>query len=416
MDDNCLQELTEAVPVKGKEGSIVGSKFALYGVPTSDLKKVIAQIEKAEGLPYITHNGVWQKESIYSTSSKFIMSYNLDNIEACLDVAEQAGITCVYHPGIFESWGTYPVKKKDFPEGYKSVSECAKKARSRGITLGAHTLSNFLTKDDPLVAPIPSPHLQMAGITSLKTDISADSKSIELKDPSVRIAYDKDDLNVSDEKLKEFENKNRESFAVLIDEEIIEYSFVEKGDKLILKECERGAFGTHKASHKAGAKVGRLVSHYYKVFFADIQLQDEVAKNLAHFFNETGLERISFDGIEGGLAAGHGRYGCDRFIKVFYDHLKNKNIIANSSDVMHYAWHYLSNESWGEPWWAKSFRESQLDHRLRVQKDLEEDLLPRKMGQFRITSKTTFKRYLSGLWDSVLGMMLELTFIFHLRK
>ncbi|MFV0346676.1 MAG: hypothetical protein ACK5IQ_10600 [Bacteroidales bacterium] len=351
----------------------------------------MSTIEKNESLPYLTHDGEYLKNSLYATSSKFIMNYNVNNIDACLDVAEKAAISCVYHPGIFESWGTYPVRKKDFPNGYASVLECSKKAKARNITLGAHTLSNFLTTDDPLVSPSPRPHLQLAGITTLKQNISSDATEIELTDESVRIAYAKDIFNKSREQSHANENKNRELFAIKIDNEIIEFSSISQNGALILQGCKRGAFGTAASEHLQGTEVGRLVSHYYKVFFPDIQLQDEVAKNLARFFNETKLERISFDGIEGALATGHGRYACDRFIKVFYDNLDNKNIISNSSDVMHYSWHYLANESWGEPWWARNFRESQLDHRLRVQKGLEEDLLPRKMGQFKIDEQTSLQ-------------------------
>ncbi|WP_139218234.1 hypothetical protein [Sunxiuqinia elliptica] len=391
LENSCLQELTQTVPVNDSDATLIGSKFAIYGVPAEQLKELIPEIEQEEDLPYLTHQGEWLKNSLYATSSKFIMRFNAQNIDDCMEVAENAGITCIYHPGIFESWGTYPVREKDFPNGYQSVLECAQKAKARNITLGAHTLSNFITTNDPLVSPVPHSGLQLAGVTYLEEAISEDATEIMLADIQMAPAYEKDKLDISPEELRANENKNREAFAVKIDDEIIEYSAVTKNGRLVLTGCKRGAFGTQKSNHNAGAKTGRLVSHYYKVFFADINLQDQVAKNLANFFNKTKLERLSFDGIEGAMATGHGRYSCDRFIKFFFDNLENKNIIANSSDVMHYSWHYFANESWGEPWWAKNFRESQLDHRLKVQKELAEDLMPRKMGQFRIDSKTTLK-------------------------
>jgi hypothetical protein len=127
-----------------------------------------------------------------------------------------------------------------------------------------------------------------------------------------------------------------------------------------------------------------------------------MAKNLAKFFNEAKLKRISFDGCEGGQVTGHGSYGTDRFIKVFFDNLNDKNIVANSSDVTHYGWHYLSNESWGEPWESKNFREPHLDHRIEVQQRLKEDLLPRKMGQFMTDERTT-KRDITWLMGLCTG-------------
>lgn len=390
IDDNFIQELTYAVPVKDKDASIVGSKFALYCTDAAMLPQLIGTIEKEQGLPYLTHHGEWIKSSAYSTTTKFIMSYNVHNIDACLDVAERAGIMDVYHPHIFETWGTYQLDPKNFPEGTTSIAEFSDKAARRNIVLGAHALSNFITTSDPLVSPIPHPNLQLAGVTTLQENIGEQTDVIRLANVDLLKAYTKDELVRTDK--DDNVNQNREIFSIRLNNEIIEYSTAKVVHGVIeLSGCKRGAFKTIAQAHAAGIPAGRLVSHAYKVFFADINLQDTVAMNLARFFNEAKLKTISFDGVEGGVATGHNRYGGERFVKVFFDHLQDKNILANSSDVMHYAWHYFSNESWGEPWWAKSFKESQLDHRLAVQKSLKEDFLPRKMGQFSIKENTTVK-------------------------
>ncbi len=389
-DDNFIQELTEAVPVHGDDARLKGSAFALYTTDSASLPRVIEGIEIKEGLPHLTHSGEWIKRSLYSTSSKFIISFTEQNIDECLDIAQRAGITNVYHPGIFKTWGTYQLDSKAFPNGTRSLALCSDKAKQRNMNLGAHTLTNFITTDDPLVSPKPHPGLQLAAVTALQTSIGTDDSSILLQNSTLIKAYIKDELLPS--KTDNNVNQNREIFAIRIGDEIIEYAAAKVSGRLIeLSGCKRGAFGTTASTHQKGQRVGRLASHAYKVFFADINLQDSVAMNLARFFNEGKLERISFDGVEGGVATGHNRYGGERFVDVFFKHLENKNIVANSSDVMHYAWHYFSNESWGEPWWAKSFRESQLDHRLGVQKALKEDLLPRKMGQFSIKENTTLK-------------------------
>lgn len=389
-DDNFIQELTEAVPVLGDDAKLKGSAFAFYTTDAASLPRVIEGIEQQEGLPHLTHSGEWIKRSLYSTSSKFIISFTEQNIDQCLDIAQRAGITNVYHPGIFKTWGTYQLDTKAFPNGTKSLALCSDKAKQRKMNLGAHTLTNFITTDDPLVSPKPHPGLQLAAVTVLHKSIEPGDNIVILKNSNLIKAYKKDDLLPS--KTDNNVNQNREIFAIRIGDEIIEYTEAKVSNSLIeLSGCKRGAFGTVVSAHEKNQQVGRLASHAYKVFFADINLQDSVAINLARFFNEGKLERISFDGVEGGVATGHNRYGGERFVDVFFKHLDNKNIVANSSDVMHYAWHYFSNESWGEPWWAKSFRESQLDHRLGVQKALKEDLLPRKMGQFSIKENTTLK-------------------------
>ncbi|RIJ48038.1 hypothetical protein D1614_13055 [Maribellus luteus] len=382
--DNWEQKLGQAVPVNDRDAEIAGAKFALYCIPANELKNVVEEIILEEKLPHIKTNGVWNKVSNYSTSSKFIMPFNVSNIEACIDVAKKAGITCIYHGGIFETWGNFKVNEQNFPNGYQSVRECSDKAERVGINLGVHTLTNFITTNDPWVTPKPHPGLVLAGITELEKSISATDNELLLHDEQVRPAYHEPNLDKV--------NPNwREHKAVRIGDEIIEYSFSTANNQLVLKDCKRGAFGTKAVEHPKGEKVGRLVSHGYKVFFPDINLQDQMAKNLAIFFNEANLKRISFDGIEGGLITGHERYGSDRFVKVFFDNLNDPNIVANSSDVTHFGWHYFANESWGEPWTSHNFREAHLDHRLNVQKALKEDLLPRKMGQFSINEKTTKK-------------------------
>lgn len=382
--DNWEQKLGQAVAVHDGDAQIAGAKFAMYCLPSKNLKKELEHIILEENLPHIRNGEIWNKISNYSTSSKFIMPFNVNNIDACIDIARKAGITCVYHGGIFATWGTFKLRERDFPNGYASVRECSDKAEKQGINLGAHTLTNFITTNDPLVSPVPHPNLVLAGITKLEEGVSATDTELLLLDQEMRTAYHEPNLH-------KVNPRWREHTAVRIGDEIIEYAFATADGKLILKECKRGAFGTKAVAHKKGEQVARLMSHGYKVFFPDINLQDEMAKNLAKFFNEGNLKRISFDGIEGGLACGHGRYGCDRFVKVFYDHLENPHIVANSSDVTHFSWHYLSNESWGEPWTSKNFREAHLDHRIEVQKSLKEDLLPTKMGQFSINSRTTQK-------------------------
>jgi len=380
--NNWEQKLGQAVPVNDSDAEIVGAKFALYCIPSESLTKAIENIVLEENLPHIKNGETWNKISKYSTSSKFIMSYNVKNIEACIDIAKKAGITCVYHGGIFKTWGTFKVGEKDFPNGYQSVRECSDKAEKNGIILGAHTLTNFITTNDVLVTPKPHPGLVLAGITKLEKSISETDIELLLQDETVRAAYHEPNLD-------KVNPRWREHTAVRIGDEIIEYTHATANGQLLLKGCKRGAFGTKVIAHKKGEQIARLMSHGYKVFFPDINLQDEMAKNLAKFFNEANLKRISFDGIEGGLANGHGRYGSDRFVKVFYDNLNNPNIVANSSDVTHFGWHYFSNESWGEPWTSKNFREAHLEHRIDVQKKLKEDLLPRKMGQFSINARTT---------------------------
>jgi len=57
----------------------------------------------------------------------------------------------------------------------------------------------------------------------------------------------------------------------------------------MLLDCERGAFGTKPQAHRKGAVIGKLLDHPYQVFFPNLDLLREIARNLARTFNQTGL-------------------------------------------------------------------------------------------------------------------------------
>ena len=76
----------------------------------------------------------------------------------------------------------------------------------------------------------------------------------------------------------------------------------------------------------------------YKVFFPNLDLQREIARNLARRFNETGLSHMDFDGHEGCLAPGQGTYGSELFAKEFYDHLDHTVINGTSPPLSHFYW------------------------------------------------------------------------------
>jgi len=350
----------------------LGSKIALYSVEPSRLVDLVATIETSEGLAHPSREGKWLKQSKYATSSKLIASFGEAEIDAFLDLAEAAGIHCVYHDSIFESWGTFTPRKDLFPNGVAGVRACVEKAKARGITLGAHTLSSFLSKTDPLVTPFPDAGILKAGSTTLGEDIDVAATEVRLADRTAIESYDPGlpgDIN-----------------AIQIGDELIEFSARSQSRPWILTGCKRGAFGTKAVAHAKGVTVARLVSHVYGVFLPSIPLQDKMAINLARFFNETGLERTSFDGLEGCLLTGHGYYACERFVDTFYHNVTNKSIINNASMMPHFYWHFASNQSWGEPW-GDGFKSAMLDHRLRSQKMMVRNKMPSKLGQYNMSNK-----------------------------
>ncbi len=355
-------------PIPGE--TVVGSKIALFGCAEKDALNRIGEIEIAEGLPHPLIDGVWSKISPQTGRSYLIADYSEQNIDELLNYTKRANLMTLYHMNLWNSWGHYEVNKKDFPDGAEGLRKCVDKAAKMGIRLGAHTLTNFINTNDPYVTPVPDKRLLKTGCSKLTAGIDESQKTITVESP-------------------EYFNNEKANWlhTVVIDNELIRYRTVTKDKPYQLLDCERGAFGTKAAPHNANSVVGKLADHPYKIFFPDINLQREIAINLAKRYNETGLSQMDFDGHEGCGATGQGDYAIDLFAKDFYDNLDH-TVINGTSNSKHYYWHINTYCNWGEPWY-EGFRESMQQYRINNQALLERNYLPNMLGWYLLTETTT---------------------------
>lgn len=356
-----------------KDEGIVGSKIALFGCPPSDVLATLGAIEIAEGLPHPMLDGKWAKESPVATSAYLIQEFGVKTIDKAIALTKKAGLDYLYHPGPFENWGHFDLKKDEFPENWKSMKFCVDRAAAQGIKVGVHTLSNFITTNDPYVTPVPDKRLAKVGSSVLSSVVGEDDKNIEIEDP----AY-----------FAQMENNNLH--AVLVGEEIIRYETVSKTAPWTLLNCQRGAFGTVASKHGAGEEISKLADHAYKTFLGNISLSEEMAETLADLFNEAGLKQISFDGLEGNYSTGMGAYGELLFVDAWYKKLKpeiKQDYIMDASRSGHYFWHMFTRMNWGEPWYA-GFRESQTTYRLLNQDYFRRNYIPSMLGWFSMRDGT----------------------------
>jgi hypothetical protein len=181
--------------------------------------------------------------------------------------------------------------------------------------------------------------------------------------------------------------------AVRIGDELVRYAAVSEEAPWRLLDCQRGAWGTEAAAHRAGTAVARLMDHDYKVFLTDAALGQEVARTIARFCNETGARQLSFDGLEGNWSTGMGQYGRTLFTTSWYEALDRENrgrIINDASNPGHFNWHIYTRMNWGEPWYA-GFRESQTLYRFKNQVYYERNLMPRMLGWFALRPDTSLE-------------------------
>ena len=359
-----------------KDEGIVGSKIALFGCEPEEVLNTLEAIELGEGLPHPTIDGVWSKRAVSATSAYLIQDFSTATIDDAIALTKKAGLQYLYHSGPFLNWGHFDLHEKAFPDNWESMKECVDKAKQAGIKLGAHTLSNFITSNDPYVSPIPDERLAKVGSSVLVNNIDEQEKNIEIKDPT-------------------FFNQmsNNSLHAVVIGEEIIRYESVSETAPWVLLDCQRGAFGTRASSHKKADKISKLVDHAYKTFLTNMELGIEMSTRIADLYNQTGLKQISFDGLEGNYSTGMGAYGELLFVDAWYNNLEaevKNNYIMDASRPGHYFWHMFTRMNWGEPWYA-GFRESQTSYRLLNQDYFRRNFIPCMLGWFSMRDNTSLE-------------------------
>ena len=361
-------DLYQNVPVGALPGfKLEGSALAVFGAAPADVLPLIGRIELAEGLPHPTLDGQWIKTSGAAGRPYLIAAFGEKDVDILLDYARRLGFAALYHSGPFRTWGHYDLLEDLFPNGRAGFKACVDKGRALGLRVGAHTLTNFITTNDPFVTTAANRGLMTAGAARLVRD--ADAAAAE-------IVVDRGEAFKQDFTLN----------SVLIGAEIARFRSVAGSGPYTLTDCVRGAFGTTAAAHPRGAQARMLMDHPYKTFFPDWPMQEELIGNLARFFNETGASQMDFDGHEGACYLGRGDYGHVRFVEAFIGQVGHP-IVNGSSNIGHYYWHFNSYINWGEPWYA-SFRESQSRYRFDNQPFLERNYLPNMLGWFLMTPDT----------------------------
>jgi len=358
------------------DGGVVGSKIALFGCPANEALKTIGEIELAEGLPHPMIDGVWGKVSPGATAAYLIVGFGEDTIDEAIAITKQAGLKYLYHGGPFSTWGHFKLNPSQFPSGWTGMKQCVEKAKAKGVRLGVHTLSNFITTNDPYVTPVPDERLAKVGSSVLTEAVDATQTEIPIVEPMW--------FN---------QMKNNTLKTVQIGAELVRYTSVSEEEPWRLLRCRRGAYQTQADAHAKGAPIGKLMDHGYKVFLTNAELSEEVARRLADLFNQTGLMQISFDGLEGNWSTGMGQYGRTLFVTTWYDHLRDDlrgQGISDASNPGHYFWHIYTRMNWGEPWYA-GFRESQTEYRLKNQAYFRRNLMPCMLGWFNMTGQTSLE-------------------------
>ena len=355
------------------DGGVIGSRIALFACPAAQALETIGAIEVAEGLPHPMLDGTWAKMATNANCSYLIVDFSEQTVDRAIEMTRRAGLKYLYHSSPFETWGHFKLKPDLFPNGWDGLRACVEKARKAGVRIGFHTLSNFVTPNDPYVTPRPDPRLARIGASQLTTKLDDTQKEIPVSSP-------------------DYFRKHADMNTVVIGDELIRYGSVSTNAPWRLLDCQRGAWGTRASAHAAGEAVGKLMDHAYKVFLTDADLTQEVARNIARLCNYAGTLQISLDGLEGNWSTGMGQYGRTLFTRAWYDALlpELRGTINDASNPGHSNWHVYTRMNWGEPWYA-GFRESQTLYRFKNQLHFERNLMPHMLGWFALRPDTSIE-------------------------
>lgn len=309
----------------------IGSSIAFYGCPDEQGLKVIEQIVRNEGLPYVTREGIWVKDPA-SFRTDIAWSGAQDSL---ISYANQLHIKAVQDEGL----GEYYVNPADRWAGKKvtlngqkvDICEYTKQLNANGIAYGLHTLTEFVQPHSSDVQPIPNDGL----CTVLRTKLA---RSVSLSDTLICVA----DTSYLNEHGAWDDNGTN---VLKIGKELITYEGVTTTLPYTLTGVKRGAYKTIATSHIEGEEVAKLQINCYHGFIPNLCLQDEYADFYAKWLIDGGMNYIDFDGYESFTYQGHGQYSFKRFMRRMFDSFKllgGGYLRVMGSCVFEGNWHYMS--------------------------------------------------------------------------
>ena len=373
--ENGYDNLRKSEPIPGV--TVIGSSVALFGCQSGKENELdlIEKVELGEGLPHPTFNGTWIKRT--KEGQKFCMwgGYTQQDIGEYLKLSKILSARILCRPGgFFSNYGHFDIHPKIYPGGMKAIRENSDEARKNGLGLTLYSLTTFLTPitaPEPYVSPVPDDRLQTWKAESeLIRDIEKDDQEIVLQN----------DKEVS-ATLMAAANK-----VIRIDNEIVKFkSYADKGNEIVISECQRGASDTEATKHLKNSRVRFMyMAGYANYYPGTISMSNEFSTRLSKILVEGGFENFIVDGFESCMETGYGPYTGNLFMKNFYDRCKenNKEVLVAGSIFNQYTWHMTSHESWGEGDMERGFRGSMLDYRLYRQLQLMRNLMPHKFGQY----------------------------------
>ncbi|NLS93946.1 MAG: hypothetical protein GXX96_17440 [Planctomycetaceae bacterium] len=343
------------------EFGLDGAAAALVACPTPQLRPVLQEMLRTEGVPHSELGGPFALDAPGCRGSYVFASVSEKNVDQWIELARRGGIDCIHMSGWETSLGHYEPRESLFPGGLDGLKQVVRKIHDAGLKAGIHTLTGCIDPNDPWVRPVPDPRLATDGTFTLAADLSETGADVSTAEPPGDYptiwAY------------------GSRGNCIRIGDELIQYSALSNEPGCGFFKCRRGAFGTKPAAHEKGSPVHHMLVRY-GCFQPDEKstLVDDLADRIAGVFNTCQLDQIYMDGAE----AMRGWYGVARMRQAIYTRLKRPAIVE-ASCWDHHSWAFHSRVgAWDHPKWGlKRFAD---DHFADISVYREASLLEAQLG------------------------------------
>ncbi|MFF3786872.1 Ig domain-containing protein [Streptomyces sp. NPDC001933] len=322
-------------PLSGQEGQIAGSKIALFGASPEMAPTVLSNIATGEHLPYPTQNGQWQKTAQASSQSFLVLrDINTGTIPAAAGFAKAAGIGHIYSlpnsVGPWQSTGHYQFNSSlgGSDAGAKAAADIAK---ANGVRLGVHTISDFISINDPYIRPKTSPDISVGLRATLTRPVGADDKTLYLSSCAPMTSGPR-------------------GRSLVIDGEVVIYAAASQvGSECQVTGVDRHSWGTAAAAHASGGTVARLPQNGYGGAHGGLGILKDMSTRFSTIWNTTGIMSMSYDGLESASESGWGPYGIAKLVNDTYKQTEAKDgFVTETSRMTSNTWDALTRSSWGE--------------------------------------------------------------------
>ena len=262
--------------------AVKGQKVALYACPRDQVRKTIAEIERAFNIPL----GI-ELKSGEANKRSYLMVSGLDhtNADRLIDYARAGGFGSILMVhGTWAHFGhRYAVPERNWPGGIAQLKGVVDKIHAAGMLAGAHLFATKVPKHSDYMTPAPDKRLYKDRFIELGADVDAAATFLPTAAPPKdwpRLPGTRD---------------------IHLDDEVLTYTELSLEKPCGFKGCRRGCYGTKAAPHKAGAAMGRVVTDESRGIFIIDQKTDmleEVAANIARTYEAAGFDWVYFDGAE----------------------------------------------------------------------------------------------------------------------